>query len=67
MKSKLLLLITFSFAAVIQQLSPNISFFGNIKFPIFSSIMVYASFRLSKRNVWICSLLSAAVFDSLEP
>lgn len=67
MKSKLLLLISFSFAAVIQQLSPNISFFGNIKFPIFSSIMVYASFRLSKRNVWICSLLSAAVFDSLEP
>ncbi len=67
MKTKLLLLITFSFAAIIQQLSPNIAFFGNIKFPIYSSIMVYTSFRLSKRNVWICSLLSAAVFDSLEP
>ena len=67
MKTSLLLLFFFVSAAIIQQLSPNITFFGNIKFPFFSSIMVYACFRLSKRNAWICSLLSAIIFDSLEP
>lgn len=67
MKTKLLLLFIFLLAAVIQQLSPNITFLGNLKFPIFSSVMLYVCFRLTKRNVWICSLLSATLFDSLEP
>lgn len=67
MKTKLLLLSFFILAAIIQQLSPNVTFFGNIKFPFFSSIMVYACFRLSKRNAWISSIVSAIIFDGLEP
>ena len=67
MKSKLLLLITFSFAAVIQQLSPNISF---LKYKISNFFFNYGLciFSIIKTKCMdMFTLLSAAVFDSLEP
>lgn len=67
MKKFIWLLLLFFSALIIQQRLPQWGLFGGLKPPLFTSVMIYASFRLKDKNAWIVSIASAFLYDSLEP
>tara|TARA_S200000501_G_scaffold22827_2_gene19834 strand:+ start:798 stop:1286 length:489 start_codon:yes stop_codon:yes gene_type:complete len=67
MKLFLKLILIFLIASMLQQIFPKISFLGGLKIPFFTSIMLYSCFRLDDKKAWICSIITAFIYDSLEP
>ena len=67
MKLYFKLILIFLIASMLQQIFPKISFLGGLKVPFFSSIMLYSCFRLDDKKAWICSIIAAFIYDSLEP
>ena len=67
MKLFLKLILIFLIASMLQQIFPKISFLGGLKIPFFTSIMLYSCFRLDDKKAWICTIVTAFIYDSLEP
>ena len=67
MKLFLKLILIFLIALMLQQIFPKISFLGGLKVPFFTSIMLYSCFRLDDKKAWICTIVTAFIYDSLEP
>ena len=66
---KNLLIISFLLIASIclQQMLPGWPIFNNLKPSIVLALLVHLAFRLSIRNTWQFTFISALIYDGLEP